>query len=149
MFMRYKFRDYEFDPAYISCKDFSFLRQAAKQASYSNHHRFRLGAIVVKSGRVLSQGVNIAKKSPFTPPCRESIHAEVTAIRNAKSPDGATIYVARLNSFDKMAIAKPCEYCVEHMIANGIQRVVFSIDNANAESYYLDSVNWLGMRTKE
>lgn len=146
--MRYKFREYEFDSTHVSCKDFSFLRQAAKQAFYSNHHRFRLGAIVVKSGRVLSQGINIPKKSPNTPPYRESIHAEVSAIKNAKNPDGATIYVARLSASDDMAVAKPCEYCVEHMLENGITRVVFSVSNTNAESYYLDSINWLGYKSK-
>lgn len=146
--MRYKFLEYGFESSHVSCKDFSFLRQAAKQALYSNHHRFRLGAIVVKSGRVLSQGINIAKKSPNTPPFRESIHAEVNAIRNAKNPDGATIYVARLNSTDSLANAKPCEYCVEHMFENGISRVVFSISDSIAESYDLDSVHWIGYRTK-
>jgi deoxycytidylate deaminase len=146
--MRYKFREYEFDSSHVSCKDFSFLRQATKQAFNSNHHRFRLGAIVVKSGRVLSHGINIPKKSPITPPYRESIHAEVNAIRNAKNPSGATLYVARLSATDELAIAKPCEYCVEHMIENGIQRVVYSVSNNNAESYYIDSINWLGYKSK-
>ena len=148
MIVRYKFREYEFESTHVSCKDFSFLRQAAKQAFYSNHHRFRLGAIVVKSGRVLSQGTNISKKGPATPPYRESIHAEVVAIRNAKITDGGTLYVARLSSLDHMAVAKPCEYCVEHMLENGIQRVVFSVSNNHAESYYLDTISWLGFREK-
>ena len=148
MIVRYKFREYEFESTHVSCKDFSFLRQAAKQAFYSNHHRFRLGAIVVKSGRVLSQGTNISKKGPATPPYRESIHAEVVAIRNAKITEGGTLYVARLSSLDHMAVAKPCEYCVEHMLENGIQRVVFSVSNNHAESYYLDTISWLGFREK-
>lgn len=148
MIVRYKFREYEFESTHVSCKDFSFLRQAAKQAHSSNHHRFRLGAIVVRSGRVLSQGINISKKGPATPPYRESIHAEVVAIRNAKITDGATLYVARLSSHGNMAIAKPCEYCVEHMLENNIQRVVFSVSNSCAESYYLNTINWLGLKDK-
>lgn len=90
----------------------------------------------------------MSKKGPDTPPFRESIHAEVSAIKNTKNVDGATLYVARLSSYGEMAIAKPCEYCVEHMIANNIHRVVFSVDSANAESYYLDTVNWIGIREK-
>jgi tRNA(Arg) A34 adenosine deaminase TadA len=146
--MRYKFRTYSFDSEYVSCKDFSFLRLAAKVASISDHHRFRLGSVVVKSGRVLSQGVNVAKKSPNTPPHRESVHAEVNAIRGVTEPDGATVYVARLDSFDAMALAKPCEYCVSHMQANGIYRVVFSVSENDAESFDLDSVFWKGYKYK-
>lgn len=146
--MRYKFREYEFESEHVSCKDFSFLRQAARQAMTSTHHRFKLGAVLVKSGRVLSQGINVAKKTPLTPPHRESIHAEMTAIRNAKNPHGGTIYVARMSSAGEMANAKPCEYCVEHMLENGIYRVVFSVSENVAESYCLDSINWLGYRSK-
>lgn len=114
----------------------------------SNHHKFRLGAIVVRSGRVLGHGVNIPKKGPDTPPYRESVHAEVNAIRMAKNPDGTTVYVARLDSKGRLALAKPCEYCVDHMLANGVQRVVFSINNTDANSFYLDSVNWLDYKEK-
>ena len=146
--MRYKFRTYDFDSLYVSCKDFSFLRLAAKVAAVSDHHRFRLGAVVVKSGRVLSHGVNVAKKGPETPPHRESVHAEVNAMRGVSNLDGATIYVARLDSFDGLALAKPCEYCISHMKENGIARVVFSVSENDAESFYLDSVSWKGYRYK-
>lgn len=146
--MRYRFRTYGFESEYVSCKDFSFLRLAAKVAAISDHHRFRLGAVVVKSGRVLSQGVNVAKKGPDTPPHRESIHAEVNAIRGVTDPAGSTIYVARLDSFDNMALAKPCEYCIKHMEANGIYRVVFSVSENDAESFDLDSVLWKGYKYK-
>lgn len=146
--MRYRFKTYDFDSLHVSCKDFSFLRLAAKTAAISTHHRFRLGAVVVKSGRVLSQGVNVAKKGPDTPPHRESIHAEVNAIRGVNNVEGSTIYVARLDSFDAMAMAKPCEYCIHHMEANGIARVVFSVSENEAESFYIDSVSWKGYRYK-
>ena len=132
----------------MSCKDFSFLRLAGKVAAISDHHRFRLGAVVVKSGRVLSHGVNVTKKGPETPPERESVHAEVNAMRGVASLQGATIYVARLDSFDGLALAKPCEYCIHHMMENGIARVVFSTSENDAESFYLDSVSWKGYRYK-
>lgn len=147
--MRYKFRDYNFEDAYVSCKDFSFLRQAAKQAAGSNHHKFRLGAVVVKSGRVMGNGVNTPKKSPDTPPQRESVHAEVNALKSVKDPEGATIYVARLSVHNEMALAKPCEYCIEHLIANGVYRVVFSVAKNIAQSFYLDSIEWNGYLTKQ
>lgn len=146
--MRYRFRHYNFEPLHVSCQDWSFLRLAAKQAFLSNHHRFRLGAVVVKSRSVLSQGVNIPKKSPSTPPHRESIHAEVNALRGVKNPKNATVYVARLDSNNELAMAKPCEYCIEHMIANGINRVVFSLSKNEAMSFYLDTVVWKGYVTK-
>lgn len=147
--MRYQFKNYTFESVHVSCRDWSFLRLAAKQALSSNHHRFRLGAVVVKSRSVLSQGVNIPKKSPDTPPHRESIHAEVTALKGVKNPNGATIYVARLNSNDKMALAKPCEYCINHMMHNGIEQVIFSLSETEARSFYLDSVKWKGYQIKD
>lgn len=146
--MRYKFKNYTFTPLHVSCQDWSFLRLAAKQAFCSNHHKFRLGAVVVKSRSVLSQGVNIPKKSPSTPPHRESIHAEVNALKSVKNSKGSTIYVARLDSSDNLALAKPCEYCIEHMIANGVNQVVFSISENKAMSFYLNSVEWKGYVTK-
>lgn len=146
--MRYKFRSYSFDSEYVSCKDFSFLRLAAKVAAISDHHRFRLGAVVVKSGRVLSQGVNVAKKTPDTPPHRESVHAEVNALRGVSDPVGATVYVARLGAYDDFALAKPCEYCIKHMQANGLYRVVFSVSENDAKSFDLDSVVWKGYKYK-
>jgi deoxycytidylate deaminase len=146
--MRYKFRNYEFEPLHVSCQDWSFLRLAAKQASNSNHHRFKLGAVVVKSRSVLSQGVNIAKKSPDTPPQRESIHAEVSALKGAKNPSGSTMYVARLNSDYGLALAKPCEYCIQHMLNNGVEQVVFSINENEARSFYLASIEWKGYQIK-
>jgi len=146
--MRYKFRNYSFESLHVSCRDWAFLRVAYKNAICSNHHRFKLGAVVVKSGRVLSQGVNIPKKDPSTPPHRESIHAEVNALKGIKNPCGATMYVARLNNSNEFALAKPCEYCIQHMIANGISKVVFSVSNNEARSFYLDSIIWKGYQIK-
>lgn len=142
--MRYKFKNYTFQSIHVSCQDWSFIRLAAKSAYTSNHHRFRLGAVVVKSRSVLSQGVNTVKKNTHTPPHRESIHAEVMALRNVKNVKGSTVYVARLDSSSNLALAKPCEYCIEHMIANGVHQVVFSIDKNQARSFYLNSVEWKG-----
>jgi tRNA(Arg) A34 adenosine deaminase TadA len=140
----YTFKDYKYESLHVSCKDFAFIRQAAKQAYYSNHHRFRLGATVVKRGSVLGHGYNIPKKGPSTPPYRESIHAEVNAIKSVKNPAGATVYVARLDAKNNLAVAKPCEYCIEHMKEVGIDRVVFSVSNTNAQSFYINSVEWNG-----
>lgn len=146
--MRYRFKNYEFEPLHVSCQDWSFLRLAAKHAMNSNHHRFRLGAVVVKSRSVLSQGINIAKKSPETPPHRESIHAEVNALKGVKNPSGATMYVARLNSNNGLALAKPCEYCIQHLMNNGIDQVVFSVNENEARSFCMSSINWKGYHIK-
>lgn len=140
--MHYVIRQYKYDSDYISCKDFSFLRLAGKTALLSQHHNFRLGAVVVKSGRVLSQGVNVKGRTQYTPPRRESIHAEVNALRGLSDCEGTTVYVARLDAFDRLALAKPCEHCVEHMLENGVKRVVFSISENDADSFSVSSVEW-------
>jgi pyrimidine deaminase RibD-like protein len=91
---------------------------------------------------VLSYGTNVPRKGPETPPFRESIHAEVTAMRGVKKIEGSTLYVVRLDSRNKMALSMPCEYCVEHMISCGVDRVVFSVSETEAKSYYLNSIRW-------
>ena len=133
--------NYEQEP--VSNTDKAFLSTAAKLATTSPN-RFKMAAIVVKSGRVLGGDINLNKISPFTPPRRFSTHAEIRAMKVARrsNPSGSTIYVARLDSQEDHALAKPCAWCVEHMLAMNINRVVFSVDSSEASSFYLNTVTW-------
>lgn len=134
---------YSYIPEQVSNTDKAFLSTAAKLATTSPN-RFKMAAIVVKSGRVLGGDVNLNKISPLTPPRRFSTHAEIRAMKVARRSNtvGATIFVARLDAQEDHALAKPCAWCVEHMIAMNINKVVFSIDNDYASSFYLNTVSW-------
>jgi deoxycytidylate deaminase len=156
MFMKNKFftttvvdpyEDYGYvESKFISNKDASFISATAKIASTSNN-RFRVGAMVVKSGRVMGGSPNITRRSPRTPPNRFSTHAEIAAINLSSDCDKATLYIARLNNSDQYSISKPCAWCLQKIIEAGISRVVFTLDYKNSyedsiSSFYLDDVSW-------
>lgn len=130
----------------ISNKDASFIAATARIALTSDN-RFRVGAMIVKSGRVMGGSPNITRRSPRTPPNRFSTHAEIAAINVASDCDRATLYIARLNNSDLYSISRPCAWCVQKIIEAGINRVVFTLDyNGSCEesisSFYLDDVTW-------
>ena len=134
---------YNFQQESISNTDKAFLATAAKLA-LTSPNRFKMAAIVVKSGRVLGGDVNLNKISPLTPPRRLSTHAEIRAMKVARrsNPSGSTIFVARIDSNEIPALAKPCAWCVEHMLAMNINRVVFTITQDESSSFYLNTVTW-------
>lgn len=127
----------------VSNTDKAFLATAAKLA-LTSPNRFKMAAIVVKSGRVLGGDINLNKISPLTPPRRLSTHAEIRAMKVARrsNPSGSTIYIARVDSQENHALAKPCAWCVEHMLNVNINKVVFSVDDNKASSFYLNTVTW-------
>lgn len=104
-------------------------RSAIKQALNSKHTKYQHGAVIEKSGRILGLGYN--ENKPKAPHYNEySTHAEAAAIINAKEKHclNATLYVCRLTA-NKINNSKPCERCMVHIIAAGIKRVVYTIDN--------------------
>jgi deoxycytidylate deaminase len=100
--------------------------------SLKSNMKQRHGAVVVKGGRVLSQGWNLLKNDPnnvseqyITQFC--SVHAEQMALARCKNPAGATVYVAR-NKSGRERFSKPCETCHAALEAAGVARVVYTVD---------------------
>lgn len=136
------YQDYQYEIYdHISNNDQKFLSVATKLA-FTSDNRFRIGAIVVKSRRVLGGSANITRQSPSTPPNRFSTHAEIAALRVASSTDKATLYVARLNSKDQTAMARPCSWCMQKITESGIDKVVYTTGVETAESFYTSTVKW-------
>jgi tRNA(Arg) A34 adenosine deaminase TadA len=141
------YEDYDYvESKVVSNKDVSFIAAASRIAQTSNN-RFRVGAIVVKSGRVMGGSPNITRRSPRTPPNRFSTHAEIAAINVSSDCSRATLYIARLNNSDMYSISKPCAWCMQKIIQSGITRVVHTLDyNYSSEesisSFYVDDVTW-------
>lgn len=135
----YESYSYIEDP--ISNTDVSFLAATAKIAMTSQY-RFRIAAMIVKSGRVLGADVNQRKITAATPPNRVSTHAEVRVIKNTRNIRGATLYVARLRSEDIPALARPCGWCMQEILNSGINRVVFTTNDNVGLSFYTDMIIW-------
>lgn len=126
----------------LSNTDRSFLSTTAK-AALSSEYKFRMAAMVVKSGRVLSVNTNFNKRSPTTPPNRWSTHAEIRAIRSSPDTKDATLYIARLAKNGDYATAKPCAWCMEHIITAKIDRVVYTINGNDCSSFYTEMISWI------
>lgn len=115
----------------LSNRDKYFLG-LARRAAETSAERKRHGAVVVKNGNVLGTGVNKFRNDPdqvspehIKTDC--SYHAEQVALRNAGAKsDGATIYVARINSVGLDRNSEPCHNCHTAIKVAGIKRVVYT-----------------------
>lgn len=111
-----------------------FLMRALELAHDSDHN-FKHGAVLVKSGKVLSEGMNKYSKIPV--PGIGSIHAEHNAIKSCKKDlKGCSIYIARLASYGP-AMSKPCPRCQILLKNVGIKRVFYTNEKDGMESMYL------------
>jgi len=122
------------------------LRLAVKRAFDSEFERARVGAVIVKGGRVLSSACNSIRgaRGIGTKKAPESLHAEAAAIKkvldngNPDSLRGSILYVARLTSNGKTCnLSKPCEYCEKLLRDKGIRRVIYTTETGTSTTYNL------------
>jgi tRNA(Arg) A34 adenosine deaminase TadA len=139
--IRKPYDTYDYVEETLSNNDTSFLAATAKIALTSDY-RFRMAALLVKSGRVLGGDTNLARITPDTPPNRVSTHAEIRVLKNTKNTKGATLYVARLKSKDEHGLARPCAWCMSAILEHEISRVVFTTNDSFGSSFYTDMVSW-------
>lgn len=107
--------------------DKRYLRMALVWAENSYCERRKVGALIVKDQRIISDGYN-GTPSGFENVCEDEnnvtkayvLHAEANAITkvaaSSNSSKGATIYVT----------SAPCIECAKLIIQSGIRRVVYS-----------------------
>ena len=111
----------------------------ACQISKLSNHRFRVGAVITKGRRVIGVGCNKIKTHPkqrnqYTGEMGERIHAELSSIINAgRSLRGCVIYIARIKKNGDLAMARPCEFCMDHIEEAGIKKIVFSNESGEIE----------------
>jgi len=106
----------------------------ATKAANNSTFKYKLGAVIVKSGRILSCANNkVGEHSQHVHfPFPGSIHAEQSAIikllqrRELNSLIGSTMYVSRITNKGETAMAKPCQHCLEAIKAVGIKRVIYT-----------------------
>lgn len=139
--MKDPYSKYDFVEDSLSNSDLSFLSATAKIAQTSDY-RFRMAALIVKSGRVLGGDTNSPKISPSTPPKRVSTHAEIRAMKGVKNTQGATMYIARLSSGGTTLLSRPCVWCLCHIIDAGISRIVYTDNEGHGASFRTDMITW-------
>lgn len=106
-----------------------------------DHNTFRgnyfLGAVIVKSGRLLSVGTNRVRNDPNNSAMESTeygIHAEIRALQSLRGNDnsyaaanGATIYIARVTGGKQdVALARPCDNCYTEIRRVGISSIVYT-----------------------
>jgi cytidine deaminase len=103
-----------------------YLDRAIKAAHSGIHRRYKVGAILVNSGKVISEGANSYKTHPKMGV--KTLHAEIQALIGVRYKDlvGSTVYVARLNKNHKLGMARPCETCRHILKEYGIKRCFFT-----------------------
>jgi len=107
----------------------------ARHMALKSVSKFRLGAVLVKRGRVISTGFNMMNKShPIMQKYSENIdftlglHAEVHSCIGVSAKDlhAAELWVCRLHKNGKFAMARPCLVCRKFLIDVGVKKVYFT-----------------------
>lgn len=118
------------------------MMDLAKNMALKSVSKFRLGAVLVKKGRVISTGYNDMNKShpimqkylgkrDFT----LGLHAEVHSCIGVSASDllGADLWVCRLHKDGSLAMARPCQVCQRFLADVGIRRVHFTDNSGQVE----------------
>lgn len=112
-----------------------FLELAVRNAALSDCS-YKHGALVVRSGSILSSSPNKHRNPPVISYTGSSVHAEVAALRRTHAA-GATLYVARLAP-SGIALSRPCRRCWTAIQQSGIKSVVYT---TAAGGYQVERVN--------
>lgn len=111
---------------------------AKKTALKSTFRQHRLGAVVVKGGRVLSTGFNAIRHCKETG--KSTQHAEEAAIvrllKDGRHSElvGSRLYISRFTPGGKLGLARPCERCMSLIRSVGIRDVAYTTDYGTTES---------------
>lgn len=112
-----------------------FLDLAIQAAMTNKEPKWKLAALTVGGGRILSVGYNSTMQNPTPtgtiPHTCLGRHAETEAIRFCHSVP-KTIYIARVSKSFKPRLARPCNECYDAIRRKGIKRIVYTIDSTTA-----------------
>lgn len=112
--------------------DIFFLKKAIEKARESvTQGGFPAGAIVVKDGKIIGEGISIGNK--LNDP---TSHGEMTAVRDACR----NIASADLNGVTLYASMEPCSMCHSASMWSGIQKIVFACAKTKVSSEYYGGI---------
>lgn len=124
-------------------KDIKFIELARLVASQSQHKYYKIGAVLVRQGKVISIGSNVYKTHPqqiscFTNEHGSSIHAELNAIigHSRHLFKKATIYTVRIRADNTISISRPCKSCISILKDLGIKKMLYSDRTGSIQEEY-------------
>jgi deoxycytidylate deaminase len=128
------------------CRVVKYL-SLAKEMAESSHHKFRVGAALVRGNRLLSTGTNSYKTDPTMLRYYSRVadwtglHAEMAAIKGLRPEqiEGSTIFIFRLLRDGTQGLARPCQACCRYLADWGVRRAYFSLDSSGYDTYRVPS----------
>lgn len=95
-----------------------FIGEALKEAEKSKLSEWRIGAVIVRGGKIIGRGHNkfSGKIGPIEKKYRMklwSLHAEMDAILDAGNVEGATLFIAGIKENGNKVCCKPCKDCLK------------------------------------
>jgi deoxycytidylate deaminase len=100
-----------------------YVKIAATEAAKSKYN-YRMGAVVVDHGRVVSKGYNKLKSNPdLRKRGYYSYHCEVSALM--KADRGDTLVVVRITKTNRLAASHPCSKCMKYAREYGIKKIIY------------------------
>jgi deoxycytidylate deaminase len=120
-------------PIEITKKDAAFIARAATVAARAVSRKHRVGAVLVRAGKVLATAHNIVALFSSTGERCYDKHAEVRTLTKRRYHEGAdlagaVVYVARLRRDRAHGMARPCASCEAALRACGISAVYYTTD---------------------
>lgn len=111
----------------LSATEFRWLSKTINIAQQASHAQWRVGSIIVKSGRVLGYGTNRYRNHPSRVDLDGvSYHAEEVALRRSGNVAGSTIYVGRITRSGTIGLALPCPRCQEELVTQGVTTAIWT-----------------------
>lgn len=114
----------------ITKKDSKWMSLAKKMQRLSNHPKYKMVCLIVKSSRLISVGVNKdSAPKHFVKKYRDGmhLHAEISSILGVDKDTtrGCTAYISGETKSGKNMLAKPCPSCYDCLMVMGIKRIVY------------------------
>lgn len=104
-----------------------WFRLAKKCAMDSDHHKAKVGCVIVKKNRLIAYGTNSLKTHPKVANPWRTLHAEVRALLFSKLDlEGCIAYVYRELKDGTLGMAKPCAHCHDALKRAGIKKVYYT-----------------------
>lgn len=103
--------------------------QLAKKLSFKSPSQFKLGAVIVNSGHIISVGYNnMSKTHTRSKSFGQFLHAEIHALLGTSYEEtkNGTIYVYRQDRNGIIADSRPCPICFKEISLAGIKRICYS-----------------------
>lgn len=125
--------------------DLRYFELAKNASKFSTYKRYHIGAVLVYKNKIISVGFNIDKENPLqkeynklrgldTDSIKNSLHAEMMCILRAKKMEidfsKCSIYVFREYRNGTIAVAKPCNACMQAIKDIGIRDVYYTGDGS-------------------